>query len=160
MNNVIYVEIVEMLRCLKSNGKTGRDPSPRSVVRARSTTKSMGVCYSSPFPPPRPTSPRCPCSSSEQVQAFYFPTENPGSMQMPEAGMLDVTFLSNRPVRPPNWSDEHVEVVLKKVSASIMTGVRCNWSFSHHRHVFFVFSPAMFEGCADTTWCLYSVKAH
>ncbi|CAM9273249.1 unnamed protein product, partial [Hapterophycus canaliculatus] len=52
-------------------------------------------------------------------KALSFPTESPNSFELPDSGMLELTFASNRPVVPPAWRDKHVEAALQKARLRI-----------------------------------------
>lgn len=59
-----------------------------------------------------------PCFQQHYEQAFTFPTEAPSSLELPESGVLELTFASNRPVQPPAWKKKHVKAALQQ---AIMT---------------------------------------
>lgn len=57
----------------------------------------------------------CVVPELELIQAFSFPTEAPSSFELPDSGVLELTFAANRPVLPPAWKDGHVEAAIQKV---------------------------------------------
>lgn len=56
----------------------------------------------------------CVVPKLEFIQAFSFPTEAPSSFELPDSGVLELTFAANRPVLPPAWRDGHVEAAIQK----------------------------------------------
>ncbi|CBJ32832.1 Hypothetical leucine rich repeat protein [Ectocarpus siliculosus] len=60
---------------------------------------------------------KCWVQSKLNKKAFLFPTEAPSSFELPDSGLLELTFAANRPVLPPVWKDGHVEAAIQKVKA-------------------------------------------
>lgn len=63
------------------------------------------------------------------MQTLTFPTESPSLFELPEAGMLELTFAANRPVAPPAWKEKHVRAALKKVRQRTNTAVCTSCKF-------------------------------
>ncbi|CAM9737544.1 unnamed protein product, partial [Ectocarpus sp. 8 AP-2014] len=57
---------------------------------------------------------KCWVQSKLNKKAFSFPTEAPSSFELPNSGLLELTFAANRPVLPPAWKDGHVEAAIQK----------------------------------------------
>ncbi|CAM9756483.1 unnamed protein product, partial [Ectocarpus fasciculatus] len=57
---------------------------------------------------------KCWVQSKLNKKAFSFPTEAPSSFELPDSGVLELTFAANRPVLPPAWKDGHVEAAIQK----------------------------------------------
>lgn len=49
-----------------------------------------------------------------RTQTVTFPTDSPRSFELPETGVLEVTFAATRPVAPPAWKEKHVRAALQK----------------------------------------------
>lgn len=62
--------------------------------------------------------------SFEPRQTLVFPTEGPSSFELPEAGVLELTFAANRPVAPPAWTEKHARAALQKVRQRMSTAAR------------------------------------
>ncbi|CAM9380917.1 unnamed protein product, partial [Ectocarpus sp. 13 AM-2016] len=60
---------------------------------------------------------KCWVQSKLNKKAFSFPTEAPSSFELPDSGVLELTFAANRPVLPPAWKDGHVEAAIQKIQA-------------------------------------------
>ncbi|CAM9500108.1 unnamed protein product, partial [Ectocarpus sp. 12 AP-2014] len=52
---------------------------------------------------------KCWVQSKLNKKAFSFPAEAPSSFELPDSGVLELTFAANRPVLPPAWKDGHIE---------------------------------------------------
>ncbi|CAM9154523.1 unnamed protein product [Ectocarpus sp. 4 AP-2014] len=52
---------------------------------------------------------KCWVQSKLNRKTFSFPTEAPSSFELPDSGVLELTFAANRPVLPPAWKDGHIE---------------------------------------------------
>ncbi|CAM9141685.1 unnamed protein product [Scytosiphon promiscuus] len=64
----------------------------------------------------------CWVQSKLNKKVLSFPTENPNLFELPDSGVLEVTFASNRPVVPPAWEDQHVEAAFQKARLRIIGG--------------------------------------
>lgn len=58
------------------------------------------------------------------MQTLTFPTESPSSFELPETGVLELTFAANRPVAPPAWKEKHVIDALQKARQRTKSAAR------------------------------------